>query len=196
MRICAGLPYAVSAMLAEVCQTAALKLGIPMSVALVDAEGGLQFFSRMDGTLPVSTDLAVSKAYTAAVLRMPTHELGELAQPGGKLYGIQYGHNGKIVLFGGGFPLRVRGIVVGAVGVSGGTVEEDMRVATSATDLLAEMDLWLQRVAELSLKDEGRIPSMEWMKDALDQELRSRVHVSPDSPTLQAVIGGALLALG
>ena len=78
-----------------------------MAIAVVDSEGGLQLFKRMDGALPVSTELAVSKAYTAAVLRMPTHQVGELAQPGEALYGIQHTHNGRIILFGGGYPLCI-----------------------------------------------------------------------------------------
>ena len=101
-----------------------------MAIAVVDAEGGLQLFKRMDGTLPVSTELAVSKAYTAAVLRMPTHQVGELAQPGAALYGIQHTHNGKIILFGGGYPLCMHGKSWRRSGVSGGTVEQDMLVAS------------------------------------------------------------------
>ena len=76
------LPDVVSEMLAGVAEAEAAKMEVPMAIAMVDSEGGLQLFKRMDGTLPVSTELAVSKAYTAAVLRMPTHQVGELAQPG------------------------------------------------------------------------------------------------------------------
>ena len=76
------LPYVVSEILASVAEAEAAKIAVPMAIAIVDGEGGLQLFQRMDGTLPVSTELAVSKAYTAAILRMPTHEVGELAQPG------------------------------------------------------------------------------------------------------------------
>src|SRR5215471_3049676 len=110
------LPYVVAEILAAIAEREAACIGVPMAIAVVDAEGGLQFFKRMDGTLPVSTELAVSKAYTAAVLRMPTHKVGELAQPGAALYGIQHTHSGRIVLFGGGYPLFLDGEVVGAIG--------------------------------------------------------------------------------
>ena len=98
----------ISEILASVAEAEAAKIAVPMAIAIVDGEGGLQLFQRMDGTLPVSTELAVSKAYTAAILRMPTHQVGELAQPGQALYGIQHTHNGRIVLFGGGYPLVLR----------------------------------------------------------------------------------------
>ena len=77
------LPHVVAEILAGAAEAEASNMAVPMAIAVVDAEGGLQLFKRMDGTLPVSTELAVSKAYTAAVLRMPTHQVGELAQPGG-----------------------------------------------------------------------------------------------------------------
>jgi uncharacterized protein GlcG (DUF336 family) len=108
--------------------------------AITDHEGQLLFFGRMDGALPISRELAVAKAYTAATLRMPTHDVGRLAQPGAALYGIQNTHPGKIVLFGGGLPLRLEGVVVGAVGISGGTVEEDILVAERVVDSLRIME--------------------------------------------------------
>jgi uncharacterized protein GlcG (DUF336 family) len=115
-----------------------------MAVAMVDSEGGLLFFARMDGALPASTELAVSKAYTSAVLRMSTRELGLLAGPGGVLYGIQHTHNGKIILFGGGLPLRLEGRVAGAIGISGGSVEEDIQVTESVADALEQMEHWFE----------------------------------------------------
>ena len=126
------LPYVVAEILVHAAEAEAGNLGVPMAVAIVDSEGGLQMFTRMDGALPVSTELAVSKAYTAASLRMPTDEVGKLAQPGQALYGIQHTHQGRIVLFGGGLPLCLDGEVVGAIGVSGGTVEQDVQVALPA----------------------------------------------------------------
>lgn len=111
-----------------------------MAIAIVDHEGLLEYFARMEGTLPVSTELAISKAYTAAALRMSTREVGQLALPGNPLYGIQHSHGGKIILFGGGFPLKLRGQVSGAIGISGGTVEEDEQVARVVLDCLGEME--------------------------------------------------------
>ena len=75
------------------------------------------------------------KAYTANAFQMPTHELGQAARPDGPLYGIDASAPGKIVLFGGGFPYVVNGEVVGGIGVSGGTVEQDMDIARYAMSL-------------------------------------------------------------
>ena len=115
-----------------------------MAIAIVDAEGGLLFFARMDGTLPASTEIAVSKAYTSAVLRMSTLELGRLARPGEVLYGIQHTHNGRIVLFGGGLPLSLGGRAAGAIGISGGSVEEDVQVAESVGNAMEQMECWFE----------------------------------------------------
>ncbi len=91
----------------------------------------------------------MSKAYTAAVIRIPTHTVGELAQPGAPLYGIQHTHNGKIILFGGGYPLCIGGKVVGAIGVSGGTVEQDMLVAEPAVQMLQFIECWAKEIRPL-----------------------------------------------
>jgi uncharacterized protein GlcG (DUF336 family) len=133
------IPYPVTLLLGSVAEAAAADLGVMMSIALSDGEGSLQFFIRMDRALPASTEIAISKAYTAAALRMPTRELGRLALPGGPLYGIEHTNSGKIILFGGGIPLRVDGQVVGGVGISGGTVEEDERVAEAVVKAFEEM---------------------------------------------------------
>ncbi|UCD31049.1 MAG: heme-binding protein, partial [Desulfobacterales bacterium] len=80
------------------------------------------------------------------VLRKSTHEVGKLAQPGEPLYGIQHTHDGKIVLFGGGLPLRLSGNVVGAVGISGGTVEEDIQIAEAVVEALRTMEKWSEYI--------------------------------------------------
>ncbi len=134
------IPFPLSRLLGSVAENAAMDMGVAMAIAVVDNEGLLQYFARMEGALPVSTELAVSKAYTAAALRMSTRELGQLALPGKPLYGIQHTHAGKIVLFGGGLPLRLQGTVAGGIGISGGTVEEDEQVASAALDVLNEME--------------------------------------------------------
>jgi len=79
--------------------------------------------------------VSAGKAYTANAFQMPTHELGQAARPDGPLYGIDASAPGKIVLFGGGFPYVVNGEVVGGIGVSGGTVEQDMDIAWYAMSL-------------------------------------------------------------
>ena len=81
----------------------------------------------MDNAIFASVDIALKKAYTSAALKLDTSVLADLVNPGGSLYGLHT--DSKYVVFGGGFPLKVDGEIVGAIGVSGGTVEEDMTIA-------------------------------------------------------------------
>ncbi len=118
--------------MAELGEEKAKALGVPVVLAITDAVGGLMLMHRMDDSLPASVDIAINKAYSAAAFRMPTHELGALAQPGQALYGVQATNQGRVVLFGGGYPCRQEGRVLGAIGVSGGTVEQDMQIARHA----------------------------------------------------------------
>jgi uncharacterized protein GlcG (DUF336 family) len=138
--------YSLARLLGTFAEVQASVLKVPMAIGIVDEKGGLIFFARMDETLPASTEIAVSKAYTSAVLRKSTHEVGKLAQPGKPLYGIQNTHQGKIVLFGGGVPLSLNGTVVGAVGISGGTVEEDIQIAETVVDALKKMEEWSKQI--------------------------------------------------
>jgi uncharacterized protein GlcG (DUF336 family) len=110
------------------------EVGVPMCIAVADEGGNLVGFHRMDGALIASIDIARNKAYTAVSLQLSTDAVGEAAQPGGDLYGIETTNDGRIVTFGGGFPVEADGDVVGAVGVSGGSPEEDMTVARAALD--------------------------------------------------------------
>ena len=190
------LPYVISEILAAVAEAKAATIGVPMAIAIVDGEGGLQFFKRIDGTLPVSTELAISKAYTAAAVRVPTHTLGELAQPGGPLYGIQHTHGGKIVLFGGGYPLSVEGKVVGGIGVSGGTVEQDMQVAEPAVQMLQYIECWANELRPLVPHANGN-SSWTTLPAVREKLLRAIRGLSPPIPesTVEALTGGVLLAL-
>ena len=113
-------------------ETKAQQIGIPYNIAVVDAGGNLLAFSRQDGALISSIDLAIHKAFTARACNISTGDLAELAQPGKALYGIQCSNSGKIVIFGGGLPIRRKGVVIGAVGTSAGTVEQDIEVAEAA----------------------------------------------------------------
>jgi len=106
----------------------AQEIGVPMVLAVVDQNGDVIETRRMDDALIISVTLAPHKAYTAATVRLPTHELAQAAQPGQSLYGIDV-NLPKITLVGGGLPLKKDGKVVGAVGVSGGSVEQDVAVA-------------------------------------------------------------------
>ncbi len=116
----------------EAAETTADALGIPYNVAIVDAGGHLVAFSRQDGALIGSIDLAINKAYTARIFDNPTATLATLAQPSAPLYGIQHSNRGRIVIFGGGIPVWRNNVIIGAVGTSAGTVEQDVAVAEAA----------------------------------------------------------------
>lgn len=124
--------------LIEAARKKAEQIGVPMVIAVVDVGGNLMAQQRMDGALLVSIDIALNKAYTAVALKMPTHELAPLAQSGQPLFGIHNADGGRIVIFGGGYPLKVQGKLVGGIGVSGGSVEDDMVCAQEALALLAK----------------------------------------------------------
>jgi uncharacterized protein GlcG (DUF336 family) len=116
---------------------AAEEQGTLMDVAVVDAGGNLKAFARMDGAWLGSIDIATTKARTARYFDLPTEELGKLSQPGGPLYGIEVS-NGGLITFPGGLPLRAAdGTVIGAIGVSGSTVENDHAVAAAGVAALA-----------------------------------------------------------
>ena len=106
--------------------------GVPMALAVADGNGSLVAFLRQENVLPVSVDLARKKAFTATQLKMSTADLAPLVQPGGMLFGLQ--HERDLVVFGGGIPLWEGDQLVGAVGVSGGSVEEDVAVAQAAVE--------------------------------------------------------------
>jgi len=110
----------------------AASLGIPYCVAVVDAGGHLVAFLRRDGTLIGSIDLAIDKAVTARMFDKATSDLARLAQPGKPLFGIQESNAGKVVIFSGGIPIISSGNIIGAVGASAGTVEQDIAVAEAA----------------------------------------------------------------
>lgn len=105
------------------------QLGQPVDIAVVDAGRELKAFVRMDGALLGSIDVAIGKAFTAASFQLATRDLAPIAQPGEPLFGIHATNGGRIVIFPGGIPLEQDGEVVGAVGVSSGTVEQDQAVA-------------------------------------------------------------------
>lgn len=133
-----GLTLETARRLVAAAQAKAQELGLPVVAAVVDSAGQLLLLERQVGALLASIDIAWKKAYTAAVLKLPTHTLAELAQPGQPLFGIEATNEGRLVIFGGGYPLLAEGRVVGAVGVSGGTVEQDMAVAQAAVRVWEE----------------------------------------------------------
>ena len=110
-------------------QAKADEIGVPMVIAVVDQGANLVAQVRQDDALLVSIDLAWNKAYTAVAAKMTTETLGSVSQPGGPLYGIHTADNNRVVIFGGGLPIEEDGRIVGGIGVSGGSVEQDIACA-------------------------------------------------------------------
>ncbi len=110
------------------------ELGVKMNIAIVDAGTNLKAFARMDGAWLGSIDIAIKKACTARLFDMNTGEIGKLSQPGGSLYNIEHSNDG-LITFPGGVPIKnSAGEIIGAIGVSGHTVENDHAVATAGAD--------------------------------------------------------------
>ena len=104
------------------------ELGVKMNIAVVDAGANLKAFVRMDGAWLGSVDIAIKKAKTARFFNMNTGEIGKLSQPGGPLYNIEHSNDG-LISFPGGVPIKSGGQIIGAIGVSGDSVENDHAVA-------------------------------------------------------------------
>lgn len=107
-------------------------LGVPVVVSIVDAHGTQTVTWRMPDALLVSSELAPKKAWTAVAMKTATHKLSTAVQPGAELYGLESQMQGKVVTFGGGFPLWREGVLIGGLGISGGSVEQDMDIARAA----------------------------------------------------------------
>ncbi|MEK7456357.1 MAG: heme-binding protein [Pseudomonadota bacterium] len=115
-------------------QSAAAGIGVPMNIAILDDGANMKAFLRMDGALLGSADIAIGKAKTAALFGMPTEAIGDFCKPGGTSPGLE-NSNGGLVVFAGGIPVQARdGRLLGAIGVSGGSVEQDLFVAKAATN--------------------------------------------------------------
>ena len=110
----------------------AIEIGVAYNIAVADAGGGLLAHVRMDGAWLGSVDIAINKAWTARAFDMPTDDLSHLAQSGQQGFGINTTNHSKVVIFGGGIPIKRNGAVIGAVGASGGSVAQDIEVATAA----------------------------------------------------------------
>lgn len=117
-------------------QAKAAEIGTKMNIAVVDAGANLKAFARMDGAWLGSIDISIKKAKTARFFDMPTGAIGELSQPGGSLYNIEVS-NGGLISFPGGIPLKNgSGEIIGAIGVSGDSVENDHTVAEAGVNAL------------------------------------------------------------
>ena len=107
-------------------------LQVPVVVSIVDANGTETVTWRMPDALLVSSELAPKKAWTAVAMKTATHELATTVQPGAALYGLESHLQGKVVTFGGGYPLWRDGQLIAGLGISGGSVEQDMAIAQAA----------------------------------------------------------------
>jgi uncharacterized protein GlcG (DUF336 family) len=107
----------------------AAELGQPMNIAVADDGGNLVAHVRMDGAWIGSIDISINKAFTARAFDISTKDLGKNAQPGAQFFGIDASNGGRVMIFAGGIPLRRERKVVGAIGVSGGSGEQDQAVA-------------------------------------------------------------------
>lgn len=128
----AGLTLGAALAVVAAAIATARDTSVSISVAVVDSGGQLIAFERMDGADLVTVTLAQDKAWTALVNRMPTGELGPLVQPGAEFYGYHTIKGGRTIIFAGGLPLERNGVLVGAVGVSGGDSAQDQRIVMAA----------------------------------------------------------------
>src|ERR1700687_69378 len=106
----------------------------PMNIAVVDEGGNLVSHVRMDGAWIGSVDISINKAFTSRAFDIATKDLAEHSQSGGQFFGIHVSNHGRIMIFAGGIPLRMEGKVIGAIGVSGGSGEQDHSVAQAGAD--------------------------------------------------------------
>ena len=138
-----GMPnkitLAVAKKLIEKIEQEAVRRGKKAVIAVCGPDGNPIAVHVMDGAFLVSFDVALKKAYTSVAVKMSTMELAKLAQPGGTFYGVDKMDGGKIVIFGGGVPLKSGDNIIGGLGISGGTGEEDHSLAEYALSILPEI---------------------------------------------------------
>lgn len=125
--------------LIEAVEQKAKELKVRAVIAVSDASGRPIAIHCMDGAFHGSFDVALNKTYTATAFQMPTDRLSRLCQPGGELYGLQYSNGGRVIPLGGGEPLMVGDVMIGALGVSGGSACEDTELARYGKTILKEV---------------------------------------------------------
>ncbi|OOG76318.1 cobalamin adenosyltransferase [Sinorhizobium sp. A49] len=137
-RLIATLTLDDAKLMLSAAEAKAAEFGIAYNVAVVDAGGHLIAFVRQDDALIGSIDLAIKKAVTARLFDKKTDYLATLAQPGMPLFGIDQSNGGNVIIFGGGLPVAQAGRLIGAVGASAGSVEQDIAVAQAAVSAMAQ----------------------------------------------------------
>ncbi|MEG1847067.1 MAG: heme-binding protein [Lachnospiraceae bacterium] len=136
------MTLAIAAALMNRIEKKAAQMGVSAVVAVSNDAARPVAVHCMDDSYIASYDVALQKSYTVVALKMSTAELKPLSQPGGSLYGIQYTNQGQIVIFGGGEPLWYQGRLIGGLGVSGGTEEQDSALAQYGAECIEEVILW------------------------------------------------------
>lgn len=134
------MPLALAVKLIERIEEKAAQWDMRVVTAVSDASGRPVAVHCMDGAYIGSFDVALNKTYTSIAFQMSTARLGALSRPGESLYGIQFTNNGKIVIFGGGELLKKDGVILGALGVSGGSAEQDTALAAYGESIFAELE--------------------------------------------------------
>jgi uncharacterized protein GlcG (DUF336 family) len=117
-------------------QKKARDIGQPMNVAVCDAGGNLLAFERMEGAWLGSIDISINKAWTSRAFDIATGDLAKHSQSGGQFFGIHASNGGRVMIFAGGVPLKKSGKVIGAIGVSGGSGDQDQSVADAGAAAL------------------------------------------------------------
>jgi uncharacterized protein GlcG (DUF336 family) len=115
----------------------AAEIGQPMNIAVVDAGGNLVSHVRMDGAWMGSIDISINKAFTSRAFDIATKDLATHSQSGNQFFGIHASNHGRIMIFAGGIPLKEGGKVVGAIGVSGGSGDQDHAVAEAGAAVIS-----------------------------------------------------------
>lgn len=110
------------------------ELKVPVSICVMDKYGNKILFFKMDGAIPISEELSVKKAYTSVMLKVPSSKVKKMMED--SLYNLDIAMAGKIVVFGGGLPIFNNGECLGAIGISGGSVQEDEKIALSAIEVI------------------------------------------------------------
>lgn len=130
----ATISLAMAKAMTAAAESKASEINVPVVISIVDGGANPLIMQRMDEAFVTSCDISLNKAWSACCLQQPTHEITAGVQPGQSLYGLQLTNQQRIVIFGGGFPIIENNQIIGAIGVSGGTVEQDMEIARSALD--------------------------------------------------------------
>lgn len=129
----------VAVKLIEAVEHKAKEMGLSVVIAVSDAAGRPIAVHCMDGAFYGSFDVALNKTYTSTAFQMPTAKLAELCKPGGDFYGLQFSNDGKVMILGGGEPLKIGDTLIGAIGVSGASATDDSELASYGALALKEV---------------------------------------------------------